>query len=182
VDASLCEPCDCAIAASPACALPIAGLDAAFSAASYEGRARDLVSALKFAGRLTLARRAAAEIVARAPVSALAGTVVPVPPAPIRARLRGFDPAAAIAREIAAATDLPLLPCLARLDHRRQVGRPRRERLSQPPAVRVSERPPGRALLVDDVTTTGATLASCARSLRVAGARQVTAITFARAP
>ena len=37
-----------------------------------------------------------------------------------------------------------------------------------------------RVLLVDDVTTTGATLAFCATALKSAGARSVRALTFAR--
>jgi predicted amidophosphoribosyltransferase len=41
--------------------------------------------------------------------------------------------------------------------------------------------PPGRLVLVDDVYTTGATLDACARALREAGARDVVAVTFARA-
>jgi predicted amidophosphoribosyltransferase len=121
--AALCERCGRAIATSPGCELPIAGLDAAFSASRYEGRARELVAALKFAGRLTLARRAAAEIAAGAPALTLGGALVPVPAARARARRRGFDPAAAIATEIATTTGLPLRPCLVRLDGRRQVGR-----------------------------------------------------------
>jgi predicted amidophosphoribosyltransferase len=179
VGSPLCDGCEAAITASPACELPIAGLDGAFSAALYEGRARELVAALKFAGRLTLARRAAAEIVAR--MTGLDGTLVPVPPTSMRARWRGFDPAASIAAVIAAATGLPLRPCLIRLDRRRQVGRPRRERLAEPPVVRLCGPAPERALLVDDVVTTGATLAACARALRGGGGREVIAVTFARA-
>jgi predicted amidophosphoribosyltransferase len=41
--------------------------------------------------------------------------------------------------------------------------------------------PPGRLVLVDDVYTTGATLDACARALAARGARDVVAVTFARA-
>ena len=40
----------------------------------------------------------------------------------------------------------------------------------------------GTFVLVDDVCTTGATLASAATALRDAGAAKVDAVTFARAP
>jgi predicted amidophosphoribosyltransferase len=61
------------------------------------------------------------------------------------------------------------------------VGRERAARLADPPRVRAARSAPSRALLVDDVRTTGATLAVCAAALRRAGSREVVALTYAAA-
>jgi predicted amidophosphoribosyltransferase len=155
------------------------GLDAVWSAGAYEGVARGLVGALKFARRLSVAEVAARRIAGSAPQDLLAGTVTPVPPSPLRARWRGFDPAHAIAAAVARQAELPFDPCLRRANGQRQVGRSRRARLADPPRVRAPRRVPASVLLVDDVTTTGATLSVCAAALHAAGARRVAAVTFA---
>jgi predicted amidophosphoribosyltransferase len=62
-----------------------------------------------------------------------------------------------------------------------QAGAGRSERLAAGRiAVAVRGRPPGRAVLVDDVHTTGATLHTCAAALRLSGTERVDAVTFAR--
>jgi ComF family protein len=178
----LCAGCESRIGRLPPQSAAIPGLDRAWSAAPYEGAARELVAALKFGARLGLARRAAEMIAARAPAELLAGAIVPVPAAPWRRRWRGFDPAEAIARALAVETGLAVHGCLRREQGPRQVGRPRARRIADPPRVHVTRSPPRHALLVDDVLTTGATLGACARALRGRGAELVTALTFARSP
>ena len=144
-------------------------------ACEYSGVARDLVRALKFAGRLSAAMPIAA---AMAPLTVPATVLVPVPPAPWRRRMRGFDPAEEIAVALGRAAELEVVPCLRRRGGRRQVGRSRADRLADPPRVRRAGPAPAAAVLVDDVFTTGSTLAACARAL---DGRAVAACVFARA-
>jgi predicted amidophosphoribosyltransferase len=178
---AVCKGCERAIAAAPPCPLLIPGVDRGWAAARYDGASRRLVAALKFGHRLALARVAACAIAARAPDDESLGVLVPVPADPVRNRLRGFDPAATIGVELAAALELDLTTCLLRRHGPRQVGRSRNDRLGAGLMVALTESPPRIALLVDDVTTTGATLAACAAALRQAGSERVLAATFARA-
>jgi predicted amidophosphoribosyltransferase len=178
---------------------------------AYEGPARDLVLALKYRAAAGLAGSLAAfmaqsaalaeargaaltEAQGAALAGALAGTrvaalagaraLVPVPLHPARRRLRGFNQAELLARALARRTGLPVAACLRRSGpDRRQVGRGRGARLSGPSgSVAARGRAPPRALLVDDVVTTGATLGACARALRESGAVDVAAVVFARTP
>ncbi len=178
---ALCGRCDGSLARDGPLSVIVSGADWALAAARYEGTARATVSALKFRARLAVAESMATAL-ATAAGSRLDGAVlVPVPPAPSRRRRRGFDPAHEIARAISRNTCRPLLRCLARADGPRQVGRPRWERLSSAPVVRACADVSPSAVLVDDVVTTGATLAACAHALRAGGARTVGAVAFARA-
>ena len=110
-----------------------------------------------------------------------AAEIVPVPADPLRARLRGFDPAALMAKELARRWSRPLNDCLARSHSRRQVGRSRTERMATGPSIRLLAEPPVNAVLVDDVITTGTTLAACAAALREGGCSEILALAFARA-
>jgi ComF family protein len=175
-----CARCERALDSQRSAQIGIAGLEAVITAAPYHGIARDLVAALKFGPRPALARTAARLIAASVPSELVADAIVPVPAAPARMLRRGFDPAEAIADALAARLELPLAACLARANGPRQVGRSRGARLGDPPRVRGVGCVPARALLVDDVLTTGATLAACARALRDGGCEAVVGVAFAR--
>jgi predicted amidophosphoribosyltransferase len=127
----------------------------------------------------------AAEIAARIPEGLTSATLVPVPAHPRRRRKEGFNQAAALARALGSRTGLPVRELLVRAGAvAPQVGLERGARLinarGSVRARRVAT-PPERAVVVDDVYTTGATLDACAAAVRAAGVADVSAVTFARA-
>lgn len=160
-------------------------LERTWAPLAYAGVARDLMTALKFRGRLPLAGPMAAQMAANLPDELrLAGaTVVAVPAHAGRRRRRGHDPAAALATQLAARAGMPMARCLERTDSSaNQVGANRVTRLSGDRlSVRATVGVPARVLLVDDVHTTGATLETCAIALRGAGAGWVAGVAYARA-
>ncbi|HWM64744.1 MAG TPA: hypothetical protein VNP96_12250 [Solirubrobacterales bacterium] len=179
--AIVCTRCGRRLAgADPLCGAGPPGLDRVWSSAPHEAVARDLVAALKFRRLLPVAELIADRIQWLAPADLLSGEIVPVPTARLRSLARGFDPAAEIASALATRTGLPLSACLSRSGGGRQVGKRRAQRIGHPPLIRTRGKAPRSALLIDDVLTTGATLSSCARALRAAGAIRIVAITFSR--
>jgi predicted amidophosphoribosyltransferase len=150
---------------------------------AYDGPARAVVRRLKTGGATALADHMAAAIVANAPAGLLEHPLVPVPSPAARRRRRGFCHAGLLAQSVAARTGLPVLPLLERTgDLRRQVGRPRSQRVSRPPRFRALAAADGPAVLVDDVVTTGATLGACAHALREVGCSCENALAYARTP
>src|SRR6185295_11595860 len=89
--AALCPRCARRLdEAEPLAGLGAPGLDRAWSSASHDGVARQLVAALKFRRLLPVAALMAQRIEWLAPASLLSGTIVPVPTAKLRVLRRGF--------------------------------------------------------------------------------------------
>jgi ComF family protein len=180
---SICKKCQRKVARLDPVRDEVSGLEI-WSAARYEGVAREIITKMKFAKRLTLAE-VAAERMLRTAGAGRELYCVPVPPSPARERARGFDLAHALSRLITREGWGRTILCLERDDGPRQVGRGREERKSDPPNVRpINASVPllsDDLWLVDDVATTGSTLLACASALRQLGAKRVRALTFARA-
>ncbi|HYB95355.1 MAG TPA: ComF family protein [Vicinamibacterales bacterium] len=149
----------------------------------YEDRLKEIIHALKYERRRSISPRLGALMrECGASMLADADAVVPVPLHPRRHYERGFNQAADLAQHLGP----PLLPMLKRVKYTRsQIELPKQERSEN---VRdafafVGRQPSGSlrvVVLVDDVSTTGATLDACARVLKAAGVAEVRALTAAR--
>jgi ComF family protein len=150
---------------------------------TYDGSLRAIIHALKYDGRRsvaprlsTLMRHHGSEILADA------SAVVPVPLHASRRRQRGFNQAIDLAKGL----QLPVVLALRRVRATSvQASLPAARRHANVrkafAATRAAARLVGHTIvLVDDVSTTGATLEACARALREAGVGEVRALTAAR--
>lgn len=101
-----------------------------------------------------------------------------------RLRLRGFNQAELLARLLAEKLSLPYRPYLVKTKKTpRQVDLEKEERVLNVInafALGYPIQPAGKILLIDDVATTGSTLAECANILKQSGAEQVWALVVAR--
>jgi ComF family protein len=156
------------------------------SAYLYEGPVRAAVMRLKFGGWRSAAGALAAGMAGAIHDRAVVGedpVLSWVPLGRRRRRARGYDQAEALARAVARLTGLPAVRLLGRAydtpPQARLPGEDRRRALQG--AFAAVARPPPAVVLVDDVLTSGATAAACARALRAAGAGQVGLLTAARA-
>lgn len=149
----------------------------------YTQAARELVAKAKYERSYAAHKAMAVAVLGCLPEVFVDFTVVAVPTISPHVRSRGYDHVELMAKKIAKQLGLPYARLLERTINIQQVGKTRQERLKQlRGAVRANGKAPKRILLIDDVTTTGATLAECGRTLKRAGAKHVYAAVFARTP
>jgi ComF family protein len=156
--------------------------------ASFSGPTRAALHALKYDGEQRLARPLGELLAARWRRAGAGGDLlVPVPIHLDRRRERGFNQAALLALAAGEALRLPVIEALARGQATdAQYGLGRRARQANVGRAFVATAQGAAAIrgrwivLVDDVTTTGATLSGCAAALLDAGALAVSGLTVAR--
>jgi ComF family protein len=163
---------------------PLAGLR---SAAFFEGPLQHAIHKLKYKRDMILADSLALALFGAWRDCGLPrGSVTPVPLSKQRRRERGYNQADLLARALAELARLNYLPrAVERIRHTdSQVGLAAAERRANVAGAFEARRKQaaGRTfILVDDVCTTGATLAACAEALMAAGATAVWGLTLARA-
>jgi ComF family protein len=207
---TLCDACRISIAPHRTafcgiCAAPLPGLRSIChpqaphllgAAGNYQNVAlRTLIHALKF-GRMKGAAEPLADILihycARLPMDLQGFSVIPVPISKERMRERGFNQSALIAERFARFFGLPLkTKILTRTVHRTAQSdiADRDERHQNIQNCYVAKpfdksgvcTPNKNIILIDDVTTSGATFADAVRALRAAGARKILALAVAKA-
>ena len=189
----LCARCDARL---PRCDDPLAkivALDACVVAVEFRAPVENWVHRFKYpkpgiagfdVASAAVMRALVREAAARAPGPRPAA-VVPIPLHARRMRSRGFNPAGLLAAHLSHSLGLACdSKCLRRVrDTPTQTDLDRRQRRQNVRAAfRCAAAAPASVWLVDDVVTTGATLAEAARVLRRAGARRVVGIAVATTP
>jgi predicted amidophosphoribosyltransferase len=170
---------------APPVSPPPAGVDRWLAPFAYEGVARELVARVKYwRTRATVPWLAThmARLVVAAGADIDVGVATWAPTTTRRRHARGFDHAEILARAIARELGLRARPTLRRRPGPPQTGRPAVARRAGPQFDARHGVVPARVLLIDDVATTGATIAAAADALRRAGASSVVAVTAARTP
>ena len=168
------------------CRRGVQGFDAAYSFGFYDGELRELIHLFKYGRIETLAKPLGRLLAMALPREQAFDVIVPMPLHWRKRWSRGFNQSDLLARELGRRVNIPVKNALRRVKFTAaQAGltnAKRRLNVSGAFKARRERSLDGkRVLLIDDVMTTGATAASCARALKITGAREVTLLTVARA-
>ena len=139
----------------------------------YEGRVRESLHRFKFRGRREYASFFGHALAEELRPYAGNAFLVPVPVSRRRERERGYNQSLLLARAASRELHIPCLDLLCKTrenETQHELGRAAREQnVRYVYAVKPGKRLPGRAIVVDDIVSTGHTLAACVSALRKAG-------------
>lgn len=152
---------------------------------TFEGPIRHALHELKYRGKRRVARPLGALLAEHLHAHPLAfDALAPIPLHHKRLAERGFNQAELLAREVATICNVPLIvgPLVRVKETSQQALLHTNGRIANVADAFAWQGtpPPRRIALVDDVLTTGATINSCAKALRAAGAHEVYALALAR--
>jgi ComF family protein len=147
----------------------------------FSGTFRRILSAYKFADRRSFAPFFAGLVASEAEARWPGWTIVPVPPRPGKIKERGWDQVEDIARELEKSgfTLARVLERLPSMQQKRLGRRARGENARAAFRLKPGVAVPERALILDDVVTTGATADACAAALKAGGSARVALIALA---
>jgi ComF family protein len=173
----------------PYCSKKVFYFDRLWSACIYTGVMEELICLFKYKGYDFLGKKLSKILIDfikefRIPVN-LIDWIVPIPLHPRKLREREFNQSEILAKELAKEFNLRLSCNLIRIkDTIPQAGLPQNKRFQNVKDVfgvkRESEFRDKNILLIDDVSTTGATLSWGSFALRKAGAKGIFCLTLAR--
>ncbi len=171
----------------PGCVSWRAEIDGIRSPFQFDGVMRQAVYQLKYRNLRALAGSLAELLCDYLVTSPVPGEVlVPVPLHRKRLRERGYNQSSLLAKELGRLTRLPVVDgCLTRERHAPPQARTsnveeRRSNVAGVFACRDDRLRDKQVLLIDDVSTSGATLDACAAALKAAGATSVWGLVLAR--
>ena len=187
------EPPQCNVCSAPSrasvCAWcrsanqPFNGITAPYR---WTGVVQELVYSLKYRNVRASAPRLAELMSAHLMEKSIdADIIAPVPLHPSRERERGYNQSELLARQVSSSTEIPMdAELLARLRNtppQVTMTSPEERRQNVVGAFEcVGDAQGKRVLLIDDVVTSGATVAECAAQLRKAGAATIWVLSLAR--
>jgi len=171
----------------PGCVSWRAEIDGIRSPFRFDGVMRQAIHQLKYRNLRALAMPLAKLLQDYLVTNPMPGEVlVPVPLHPKRVRERGYNQSSLLAKELTKLTSLPVVDdCLIRQRHAPPQAKTstvdeRRSNVVHAFTCRNHRLQDKQVLLIDDVSTSGATFDACAAALKAAGASSVWGLTLAR--
>ncbi len=165
---------------------PLKNIPHVFAAVAYDSTAEKMVDYFKFRGVAEIANILADEIVKKSSKDFFKNAVlIPIPLHWTRKFWRGFNQAEVLAKAIAdRVPNVKICKKLKRIKRTSQQARlkknEREKNVINAFSWNSEKSPPDKIIIVDDVAATGSTLDAAALVLKKAGAKEISAVVFAR--